>query len=80
MAFSIGNELWQFKMLFGLCNAPATFEQVMEQILQKFFSKSCLVYLDDVIIFVTTSKKYIYITEEIYSRKFEKNFVPYARN
>jgi len=37
MAFSIGNNLWQFTvMLFGLCNGPATFECVMEQILQKF--------------------------------------------
>jgi len=38
-------------MPFDLYNTPATFERVMEQILQKFLSKICLVYLDDVIIF-----------------------------
>jgi len=34
-----------------LCNAPATFERVMEQILQNFFAKICLIYLDNIIIF-----------------------------
>jgi len=36
-AFSIGNRLWQFKvMFFGLCNAPATFEHTMQHILKGF--------------------------------------------
>jgi len=41
-AFSIGNGLWQFKVIpFSLCNAPATFEHTMEQILKSYctFSK-----------------------------------------
>jgi hypothetical protein len=50
-AFSTGQGLWQFTvMLFGLCNAPATFERLMESVLQGLIYDALLVYLDDIVI------------------------------
>lgn len=36
---------------FSLCNAPATFERLMEEVLRDLILKTYLVYLDDVIIY-----------------------------
>ena len=35
----------------GLCSAPATFERLMNKVLKGLSWKTCLVYLDDIIVF-----------------------------
>ena len=50
-AFSTGTGLWQFNVMpFGLCNAPATFERLMEQVLAGLPTTIALLYLDDILV------------------------------
>ncbi|KAJ8405655.1 hypothetical protein AAFF_G00316350 [Aldrovandia affinis] len=50
-AFTIGQGLWQFRVMpFGLCNAPATFERLMEWVLSHVPKQHCIVYLDNLLV------------------------------
>ena len=54
-AFATHSGLFQFRVMpFGLCNAPATFELLMDRVLQGLRWSRCLVYLDDNISFGST--------------------------
>ena len=50
-AFVTHSGLFEFKkMPFGLCNAPATFQRLMERVLEGFTRSKCLVYIDDILV------------------------------
>ena len=54
-AFSTARGHWDFNVMhFGLTNAPATFQRLMDFVLTRLHWSHCLVYLDDVIIFGKT--------------------------
>ena len=47
------------RMPFGLNNAPATFQHLMESCLGKMHLNWCIIYLDDVIIFSQTPEDHV---------------------
>jgi hypothetical protein len=61
--------LWQFTVMsFGLCNAPATFERLMESVLRGLTYEACLAYLDDVIVIGRTFQEQLYNLQKVFQR------------
>lgn len=60
-AFTVGSiGFFEYnKMPFGLCNAPATYQRLMQDCLGNLNMTICLIYLDDVIIFSDTFEQHL---------------------
>ena len=56
------------RMPFGLCNAPSTFQRLMNQVLCDLVPEICLVYLDDIIIFSSTLEQHIHHLELVFQK------------
>ncbi|KAJ8033437.1 hypothetical protein HOLleu_23675 [Holothuria leucospilota] len=68
-AFVTGEGLFQFRVMpFGLCNAPATFERLMDRVLSGLHWQVCLVYLDDVIVYGSTFEESLGRLKEVLGR------------
>jgi hypothetical protein len=74
-AFSFpGGGLWRFKrMPMRLSNSAPVFERLMEQVLTGLTWKTCLVYLDDIIIFSNSFEKHMQNLREVFQRLKEAN-------
>ncbi|KRZ65622.1 Retrovirus-related Pol polyprotein from transposon 17.6, partial [Trichinella papuae] len=68
-AFSTPFGLYQFRVMpFGLCNAPATFQRLMDVALRGLTWSSCLAYLDDIIVFGRTAQEHTDRLERVLQR------------
>ncbi|EEZ99859.1 Retrovirus-related Pol polyprotein from transposon 17.6-like Protein [Tribolium castaneum] len=74
-AISTENGHYEYlRMPFGLKNAPATFQRVMDNILKEIQNEKCLVYLDDIIIFSTSLEEHSVRLKEVFERLRNENF------
>ena len=73
-AFTTPYGLYHFKVMpFGLANAPAILERMMERVLAGLHWETCLIYLDDVIVFSWTFDEHITRLHQVFSRMKEAN-------
>ena len=68
-AFSYFGGHFEFNFMpFGLCNSAPTFQRLMDTLLSGLLWNSCLVYIDDVIIFSETFEEHVNRLESVFTR------------
>ena len=61
------------RLPFGLCNAPATFSRLMDNVFSGLSWEVCLYYLDDIIVFSKDWDEHIQRIRMIFQRWREAN-------
>lgn len=68
-AFNVPTGHYQYRrMPFGLRNAPATFQRLMDSVLRGLKPKQCMVYLDDIIVFPASLEEHAICLREVFKR------------
>ena len=72
--YGVGGGLWRFTVMpFGLCNAPATFERLMERVLRQLQWQICLCYIDDVLVYSRTPSEHLLHLTAVFQRLKQAN-------
>jgi len=68
-AFCTPEGLFEFNVMpFGLCNAPATFQRLMDSVLAGLHWKTCLVYIDDIIVIGRSFEEHLCNLQAVFER------------
>ena len=68
-AFSTPDGHYEFNVLpFGVCNGPSAFQRLMTVVLSGLQWHTCLVYIDDIIVFGRTFAEQLTRLEEVFAR------------
>ena len=68
-AFPTHRGLFHFKVMpFGLCNAQATFQSLMQEVLGPLLFNGALTYLDDVLIYSKTFEEHVSLLRQVFQR------------
>jgi hypothetical protein len=60
-------------MPFGLTNAPATFQDMMNHILNELLDEGIVVYIDDILIYSQKKEKHDLLVKEVLKRLADNN-------
>ena len=73
-AFTTHTGLYEFtRMPFGLCNAPATFQRLLQTVLSGLEGKFCFVYIDDILVCSKSFEEHLQHLQEIFERLRKAN-------
>ena len=72
-SFTVGSlGVYEFlRMLYGLCNAPTTFQRLMQNCLGELNLTYALVYLDDMIVYSKTKEDHLCRLQAVFERFHE---------
>ena len=74
-AFQVGSlELCEYNRTpFGLCNAPATFQRLMERCIGDLNLRDCFIYLYDIVIFSATFEEHLERLQAVFASLQDHN-------
>ena len=73
-AFVTHSRLFEFRVMpFGLCNAPATFQRLMESMLVGLVGECCMVYIDNILIMGKTFEEHFENLRKVLERLRKAN-------
>jgi len=64
IAFRCQYGLYEYNVMpFGLCNAPSTFQSMINEVFRDLLDEGVIIYLDDILIYSENEKSHIALVQ-----------------